>query len=121
PITRPYNITKLLSAYDYSKAQKKQPLSFGYTLISDVHDSDDQARLLSRHAHRLSAKVNLIPYNSVSGLPWTRPSEKPQEKLLSILRGDGIPVTLRREKGHDIDAACGQLRLQTEREALAGG
>ena len=121
PINRRYNIETLLSACDYYRARKKQRLSFEYILIADVNDSDDQARLLSRHAHRLSAKVNLIPYNSVSGLPWTRPSEKRQEKFLSILRGDGIPVTLRREKGHDIDAACGQLRLQTEREALAGG
>ena len=121
PINRRYNIETLLSACDYYKAHKKQRLSFEYILIADVNDSDDQARLLSRHAHRLSAKVNLIPYNSVSGLPWTRPSEKRQEKFLSILRAEGIPVTLRREKGHDIDAACGQLRLQTEREALAVG
>ena len=84
-----------------------------------MNDSDEQARLLSRHARRLSAKVNLIPYNNVSGLTWTRPSEKRQEKFLSILRAQGNPATLRREKGHDIDAACGQLRLQTEREALA--
>jgi 23S rRNA (adenine2503-C2)-methyltransferase len=88
-------------------------------LIADVNDSDQQARLLSRHAHSLSAKVNLIPYNSVSGLPWTRPSERCQEKFLSILRAQGVPATLRREKGHDIDAACGQLRLQTQREAFA--
>ena len=118
PINRRYNIETLLSACDYYKAHKKQRLTFEYILIADVNDSDDQARLLSRHALRLAAKVNLIPYNSVSGLPWARPSEKRQEKFLSILRAEEIPVTLRREKGHDIDAACGQLRLQTEREAL---
>jgi 23S rRNA (adenine2503-C2)-methyltransferase len=119
PINRRYNIETLLSACDYYAAHKKQRLTFEYILIAEVNDSDEQARLLARHAHRLSAKVNLIPYNSVSGLPWVRPSENRQEKFLSILRGQGIPVTLRREKGHDIDAACGQLRLQTEREALA--
>jgi 23S rRNA (adenine2503-C2)-methyltransferase len=121
PINRRYNIETLLSACDYYKAHKKQRLTFEYILIADVNDSDDQARLLSHHAHRLAAKVNLIPYNSVSGLPWARPSEKRQEKFLSIVRAEGIPVTLRREKGHDIDAACGQLRLQTERETVAGG
>jgi 23S rRNA (adenine2503-C2)-methyltransferase len=57
----------------------------------------------------------------VSGLPWTRPSEKRQEKFLSVLRAEGISATLRREKGHDIDAACGQLRLQTEQAARAHG
>jgi 23S rRNA (adenine2503-C2)-methyltransferase len=116
PINRRYNIEALLSACDYYNAHKKQRLTFEYILIANVNDSDEQARLLSRHAHRLSAKVNLIPYNSVSGLPWTRPSENRQEKFLSILRAERIPVTLRREKGHDIGAACGQLRLQMERE-----
>lgn len=116
PINRRYNIETLLSACDYYKAHKKQRLTFEYILIADVNDSDEQARLLSRHARRLSAKVNLIPYNTVSGLPWMRPSENRQEEFLSILRAEGIPATLRREKGHDIDAACGQLRLQTERE-----
>jgi 23S rRNA (adenine2503-C2)-methyltransferase len=116
PINRRYNIEALLSACDYYNARKKQRVTFEYILIANVNDSDEQARLLSRHARRLAAKVNLIPYNSVSGLPWTRPSENRQEKFLSILRAEGVPVTLRREKGHDIDAACGQLRLQTERE-----
>jgi 23S rRNA (adenine2503-C2)-methyltransferase len=116
PINRRYNVETLLSACDYYNAHKKQRLTFEYILIAAVNDSDEQARLLSRHAHRLLAKVNLIPYNRVSGLPWTRPSEKRQEKFLSILRAEGIPATLRREKGHDIDAACGQLRLQTVRE-----
>jgi 23S rRNA (adenine2503-C2)-methyltransferase len=117
PINRRYDIETLLSACDYYNAHKKQRLTFEYILIADVNDSDEQARLLSRHARRLSAKVNLIPYNNVSGLTWARPSEKRQEKFLSILRAQGNPATLRREKGHDIDAACGQLRLQTEREA----
>jgi 23S rRNA (adenine2503-C2)-methyltransferase len=118
PINRRYNIETLLSACDYYSSHKKQRLTFEYILISDVNDSDEQAHLLARHVHRLSAKVNLIPYNSVSGLPWMRPSEKRQEKFLSILRAEGTPATLRREKGHDIDAACGQLRLQTERAEL---
>jgi 23S rRNA (adenine2503-C2)-methyltransferase len=81
PINRRYNIETLLSACDYYKAHKKQHLTFEYILIADVNDSDDQARLLSRHAHRLSAKVNLIPYNSVSDLPWARPSQKRQENF----------------------------------------
>jgi 23S rRNA (adenine2503-C2)-methyltransferase len=121
PINRRYNIETLLSACDYYSAHKKQRLTFEYILIADVNDSDEQARLLSRHAHRLSAKVNLIPYNSVPGLPWARPSKDRQEKFLAILQARGIPATLRREKGHDIDAACGQLRLQTERETLDRG
>jgi len=116
PINRRHNVETLLSACDYYAARKKQHLTFEYILIADVNDSDEQAQILARHAKRLSAKVNLIPYNSVHGLPWSRPSQDRQEAFLSILRRHGVAATLRREKGHDIDAACGQLRLQTKRE-----
>ncbi|HEY1583441.1 MAG TPA: 23S rRNA (adenine(2503)-C(2))-methyltransferase RlmN, partial [Chthoniobacterales bacterium] len=95
-------------------AQKKR-LMFEYILIAGVNDSDEQAHLLARHARRLSAKINLIPYNTVQGLEWTRPSRNRQESFLRILREHGAVATLRREKGHDIAAACGQLRLQTQR------
>ena len=115
PINRKYNIETLLSACDYYAERKKQRLTFEYILIAGVNDSDEQAHLLAQHARRLFAKVNLIPYNAVEDLEWSRPSRSRQEKFLSILRAHKIPATLRREKGHDIDAACGQLRLQTGR------
>ena len=118
PINRKFNIETLLSACDYYAEHKKQRLTFEYILIAGVNDSDEQAHLLSRHARRLSARVNLIPYNTVEGLVWSRPSRNRQGKFLSILGAHKIPATLRREKGHDIDAACGQLRLQTSRKGL---
>jgi 23S rRNA (adenine2503-C2)-methyltransferase len=120
PVNRRYNLETLLAACDYFAAQKKQRLTFEYILIADMNDSDEQARLLARHALRLSAKVNLIPYNVVEGLPWSRPVRARQERFLSILRSAGTAATLRREKGHDIEAACGQLRLQTKRELQPG-
>jgi 23S rRNA (adenine2503-C2)-methyltransferase len=119
PINRRYNIDMLLSACDYYVTRKKQRLTFEYILIADVNDAGDQARLLAKHSRRLNAKVNLIPYNTVAGLPWSRPALDRQEKFLSILRTADVAATLRREKGHDIEAACGQLRLQTKREELA--
>jgi len=115
PINRKYNIETLLSACDYYTAHKGQRLTFEYILIAGVNDASEQAHLLAQHASRLFAKVNLIPYNTVEGLEWSRPSRNRQEKFLSILRAHKVPATLRREKGHDIDAACGQLRLQTSR------
>ena len=60
--------------------------------------------------------MNLIPYNTVEGLPWERPDEEACEAFLAALEKQKVTATLRREKGHDIDAACGQLRLKTERE-----
>jgi 23S rRNA (adenine2503-C2)-methyltransferase len=114
PINRKYNLAVLLQACDFYVAQKKR-LMFEYILIAGVNDSDEQAQQLARHAQRLSAKINLIPYTTVEGLPWSRPSRNRQETFLRILRHHGAVATLRREKGHDIDAACGQLRLQTTR------
>jgi 23S rRNA (adenine2503-C2)-methyltransferase len=119
PINRRYNLETLLSACDYYVARKKQRLTFEYILIAGVNDTDDQAHRLAAHARRLAAKVNLIPYNTVQGLPWSQPSQNRQEKFLSILHRHSIPATLRCEKGSDIDAACGQLRLQTKREEFA--
>ena len=93
PINRRYNIETLLSACDYYISRKKQLLTFEYILIAGVNDADEQARVLARHARRLSAKVNLIPYNTVEGLPWSRPSHNRQEKFLSILHGAGVAGT----------------------------
>ena len=72
--------------------------------------------MLATLAYSLNAKINLIPYNSVEGLPWARPDESVQEDFLNTLTSRGVHATLRREKGHDIEAACGQLRLRKERE-----
>ena len=87
-----------------------------FSLIEGVNDSLDQARRLRDIALDLHAHVNLIPYNTVDGLPWKRPEVARQAEFADILDRSGVSVTLRREKGHDIAAACGQLRLKTERE-----
>ena len=121
PVNRKYDLTSLLSACDYYASRKKQRLYFEYILIAGVNDAEEQAHLLAGHARRLGAKVNLIPYNTVEGLEWSRPSRQRQERFLSILREHGTVATLRREKGHDIEAACGQLRLQARRSELITG
>ncbi len=113
PVNRKYPLKVLLEACDYYVA-KKGRLTFEYILIAGVNDTDEQARELSKIARRLSAKINLIPYNTVEGLEWSRPTRARQEKFQSVLRKHGVIATLRREKGHDIAAACGQLRLQTK-------
>jgi 23S rRNA (adenine2503-C2)-methyltransferase len=114
PVNRKYPLKVLLEACDYYVA-KKRKMTLEYILISGVNDSDEQAVALARIARRLSGKINLIPYNTVEGLEWSRPSRPRQERFQSILRQHSVVATLRREKGHDIAAACGQLRLQTKR------
>jgi 23S rRNA (adenine2503-C2)-methyltransferase len=115
PVNRKYNLSVLLDACRYFTSRKKQRITFEYILIAQVNDSDEQARQLAKHARVLEAKINLIPYNKVEGLDWTQPSLDRQKKFLAVLRSADVRATLRREKGDDIAAACGQLRLQTER------
>ena len=119
PVNRKYNLSALLDACRYFTSRKKQRITFEYILIAQVNDSDEQARQLAKHARALEAKVNLIPYNRVEGLDWTQPSIDRQKKFLAILRSADVRAALRREKGDDIAAACGQLRLQTERGLAA--
>lgn len=114
PVNRKWPIAELLEALDEWNARKNQKLTLEYILIDGVNDALVEAELLARHARRLQAKVNLIPYNTVQGLPWKRPSETRCKAFLGVLRQAGVGATLRLEKGHDIDAACGQLRLKQE-------
>ena len=119
PVNRKYPLAELTSACEYYQARKGRMITLEYILIKGINDGPDQVRPLGELARRLNAKVNLIPYNRVEGLPWERPDEPAQESFLERLTARGVTATLRREKGHDIDAACGQLRLRTERELAA--
>ncbi len=110
PINRKYPLATLLEACEYYVTRKKQRLTFEYILIEGVNDRPEDAAALARAARRVDAKVNCIPYNTVQGLPWVRPSEPRQDLFMQVLRRAGTRATLRREKGHDIAAACGQLR-----------
>jgi len=116
PVNRKYPLAELASACGDYQRRKERMITFEYILIEGVNDSVSETRPLADLARRLNAKINLIPYNTVEGLPWKRPTEKVQEAFLGALERQDITATLRREKGHDIDAACGQLRLRTERE-----
>jgi 23S rRNA (adenine2503-C2)-methyltransferase len=116
PVNKKYPLAELTTACSEYQAQKGRMITLEYILIAGVNDSVQQTRPLATLAKKIFAKVNLIPYNTVEGLPWERPSEEACEAFLEALEKQNVTATLRREKGHDIDAACGQLRLKTERE-----
>jgi 23S rRNA (adenine2503-C2)-methyltransferase len=116
PVNRKYPLADLLAACEEYSRKKKQHLTFEYILIKGINDEPKDAADLVRIARPLRARVNLIPYNRVEGLEWERPSEAVQDEFAAIVKRGGVTATIRREKGHDIDAACGQLRLSTLRE-----
>ena len=111
PVNRKYPLEVLLDACAYYQEKKRKMMTLEYILIEGINDDPGEAAVLARHARRLWAKVNLIPYNTVPGLPWKRPDEHRIEEFADVLKKGNIIATVRREKGHDIDAACGQLRL----------
>jgi len=119
PINRKYPLAELTAACEHYVARKGRMITLEYILIAGVNDMLEQIPHLARLARRLHAKVNLIPYNRVEGLPWERPAAEHCEKFAAELGECGIPATLRLEKGHDIEAACGQLRLKTVQELMA--
>ena len=115
-------LTKALTDYIFST---KRRVFVEYVMLEGINSSRSQAARLNSWLRTVAAPkyfvVNLIPYNAVEGLPWERPPLERQLAFAGILREAGITATLRREKGHDIAAACGQLRLKTERERDAAG
>jgi 23S rRNA (adenine2503-C2)-methyltransferase len=119
PVNRKFPLKDLTAALEYYRSEKERMITFEYILIAGVNDAIDQAKPLAVLLRKLHAKINLIPYNQVEGLSWERPTDDVCEAFLMALEKQNVTATLRREKGHDIDAACGQLRLKTERE-LAG-
>jgi 23S rRNA (adenine2503-C2)-methyltransferase len=112
PINRRYPLRELTTACEYYLSRNNRLLTFEYILIAGLNDALTHVPPLADLARRLRAKVNLIPYNQVQGLLWQRPDDNTQQAFLEALTTRGINATLRREKGHDIDAACGQLRLR---------
>ena len=116
PINKRWPPEELIPAIRVFAEKHGRMVTLEFILIEDVNDTPDQAAKLRDIAGDLHAHVNLIPYNAVEGLAWKRPSLARQQQFVDLLQERGVSVTLRREKGHDIDAACGQLRLKTEKD-----
>lgn len=112
PVNRKWPLGELIPALKQWMNASKHKITLEYILIKDVNAMLPEAGYLANIAHSLNAKVNLIPYNTVEGLPWVRPSEADCRAFCQALIRRHIPVTMRYEKGHDINAACGQLRLR---------
>jgi 23S rRNA (adenine2503-C2)-methyltransferase len=108
PVNRKYPLGSLLKALrDFPRTRK--PLTVEYVLLGGVNDSANDARQLARLLRGLRCKVNLIPFNPHSGLPFLAPDEKNVNAFSAVLRKAGYSAPVRRSKGADIAAACGQL------------
>ncbi len=110
PTNAQTGLKAILEAADYFYEKTGRQVTYEYVLLGGINDSPSHGRELAlllrgRHAH-----VNVIPFNAVEGLPYRRPTAEALAAFLNPLRQQGISVKVRKRKGSDIDAACGQLR-----------
>ncbi|WP_172426559.1 23S rRNA (adenine(2503)-C(2))-methyltransferase RlmN [Fusobacterium varium] len=117
PVNRSYPLEDLYAILQEYQRQTKRRISFEYIMINDFNVSDIDANALADFVHEFDHVVNLIPYNPVAGTEFERPSEKKIDKFFTFLKDvRKVNVTLRREKGTDIDGACGQLRQKAPKK-----
>ena len=111
PINKKHPLKELLAAVKTFQKMTTSGVTFEYVLIRDVNDSEKDALALSKLVQGIRCKINLIPYNHVPDLPYQRPSEEKIIAFRDYLYPRAPAITLRRSKGEDILAACGQLRV----------
>ena len=121
PITKKYPLDELMAVLRRFPLEKGRDMTIEYVLLAGYNDSPQDARMLGKLIGGLHAKVNAIPFNEDANLPsWMkRPSEAAIDKFVDTLVQSGVRVTVRRSKGRDIAAACGQLRGKTEARSRA--
>jgi 23S rRNA (adenine2503-C2)-methyltransferase len=116
PINRKWPIEMVLEAARKVPLRSRERITFEYVLLGGVTDRPGHAREVARLIRRsgLAAKVNLIAWNPGPGIAYTMPAPDAVESFRAALAGEGIPVYLRRARGRDIYAACGQLKRTVE-------
>jgi 23S rRNA (adenine2503-C2)-methyltransferase len=109
-------LSEILSAADYFFERTSRQVTYEYVLLQGINDSVENGEELSRLLRGRRAHVNLIPFNEVAGLHYQSPTPAALSAFVNKLRGGGISVKVRKRKGSNIDAACGQLRRRMETE-----
>lgn len=109
PINKKYPVADLLEACRNFPMPKRKRIMFEYILIKDLNDSESDARTLAQKLKGIPCKINLLPYNESTGLPFRRPADETIEIFQKILWKEGYTVMIRASRGADISAACGQL------------
>jgi 23S rRNA (adenine2503-C2)-methyltransferase len=112
PVNRRFPLGPLVVAVAEWRARTRRRPSIEWAMIDEINDTDEQALALAPIARRLGAHVNLIPLNPTPGWPSQPSPPERMRAFVAVLRAGGVNVTVRDTRGRDIDAACGQLRLE---------
>lgn len=116
PVNKKYKLSELMEALNYYYEKTNRRITFEYILLKDINDSLDNAKELVKLVSKINCYVNLIPYNETDGM-FKRTSIEKRNEFFEYLIKNGINAIVRKEFGHDIDAACGQLRAKKMMES----
>jgi 23S rRNA (adenine2503-C2)-methyltransferase len=119
PINRKYGVTDIIEACKRFPLKKRNRITFEYVLLAGVNDSPQDARRLAKLVAGVKAKVNLIPLNAAAGIPFERPSDEAIDRFARVVSEHGIDVSVRKSRGRDIRAACGQLIVEGPKKSAA--
>ncbi len=117
PINRKYGMAEIIEACKRLPLKKRNRITFEYVLLAGVNDRPEDARRLAKLLAPVKAKVNLIPLNAAAGIPFERPSDEAIDRFAKILADHHVPVSVRKSRGRDIRAACGQLIVEGQRRS----
>ena len=115
-INNAYNIEEIIDAVKYYLDKTNRRVTFEYIMLKDVNDTEECAKELSKLLKGINCYVNLIPYNETENIEFKRSSTSQIGKFYDILKKNNINVTIRKEFGSNVSAACGQLRAKVEGE-----
>ena len=113
PVNKNVGLTAIMQAADRYFDASGRRLTYEYVLLAEINDQTQHAEQLARLLRGRNALLNVIPYNTVAGLPYETPSVGAIKRFRDVLEAAGVNVQFRQRKGDDINAACGQLRRQT--------
>jgi 23S rRNA (adenine2503-C2)-methyltransferase len=117
PINRKWGVAEIIAACRRFPLKKRSRITFEYVLLAGVNDRREDARHLAALLQGVKAKVNLIPLNAAAGIPFERPSDAAIDRFAKIVSDRGIDVSVRKSRGRDIRAACGQLIVEGQKKS----
>ena len=119
PINKKYGVADIIAACQRFPLNRRSRITFEYVLLAGVNDSAQDARKLAKLVAGVKSKVNLIPLNAAPGIPFERPSDEVIDRFAKIVADHGVSVSVRKSRGRDIRAACGQLIVEGPRKSAA--
>ena len=112
PPTKKYSLNDIIDACRRFPLSKRRRIMFEYVMLAGVNDAPEDARRLVKVLSGVKAKVNLLPLNAAPGIPFERPADERVNAFARILADKGLMVSVRKSRGRDIRAACGQLIVE---------